>query len=249
MSYYVSFMIKEIPEIQVLPFAKKIVNKLFEEENAKIILEGNIHNFPSKRLSRGHDKFVELINKPFIEDKVCDDLSFYERQMIDEADEQYLYDLFSFTFVYFRGASLLCLIGSGYPISIAAEFDGRYEFQNSTDQDYSFKYWKQLSKFQKGIEIIKNIKSIKELVLFYKDVLDEDFGVYEDNTDLEYEKRTLCYRYIETMMGVERWIYGEKDTDKYFTFALTNSRQMQRQDLVNIAAKTIGVLRRRALLI
>lgn len=222
MSYSLTLIFKEIEEKDVLPFCNKVKNILMKKENAIKYIETAKYYFPS---IRSHNK-IKLKNKDSL-------------WTFPTADEYFLYNLFGLNFVYFK-CGLLGLIGGSYPKEVIKEFDKIVYFQNSCDQDYDYDTWKGISIFDKYVEQSLKCKTSKELTKAYKE-LGSSFEVDDesiDNCGLDYWQRSLCYEMIFKKIGVEKWLYDEKDTDDFYSFSISARGQFTRLDL-KILAKYI----------
>lgn len=116
---------------------------------------------------------------------------------------------FIFEVIYYPKYNLLGFIGD-------VENGNKIEFQNSTDQNYDFDYYKGIDYIQDIVDKYKHI-SEKELLKIY----------IEDNKNsndynFEYDRRTYCYKEIMERLDIESYLYKIEDFIKKHKFLRIN---------------------------
>lgn len=177
----------------------------------KTVKEGELYAFFKKIKDTCKEKFDEIANDNFI---WLPSVSSMKKRMLEgasdiakeEIDRAWMRNsVFSYRFFYIPEHNLLGVFG--IPDGVDKIFDLTCYFQNSCDQDYRFEKWKGIPVFEEIANKWKNAADSEVKAHYHKrwnDVWDE-----EDNSDLDYYRRTFAYEEIWGMC--ERYLYHEED--------------------------------------
>ena len=128
------------------------------------------------------------------------------------ADDNWLYNLFSFNFVYWNDIGLLgCRIAEEnsskdfFPLSVY--------FQDGSDQNYDFEEWSggEIPYFMKKIDAAKNatLEDVKPFFEWY----DDDMLSLRD----DYIRKSYLYKLIFKELHLDDWLYGRQGNFERFT--------------------------------
>ena len=122
--------------------------------------------------------------------------------VLEARDNEWLQKVMTFKIVYWQQYNLLGIVAP-------YEVEGTKEvfFQNCSDQDYDYEEWPKIDFFQ---------KIIKEVTSMSKEQLMKAAPDWDEDTPLDYIKRSYVYDRICTELGVIEWLYNQKEiSDKY----------------------------------
>ena len=186
--------------------AQAVVAAMGEKAQMENTIEGNLYYVPSLRNNVDPENW----------------------RMAMQADENWLYRLFSYRFVYWKEFRLLGMVGT-LP-DIAPKPSGCVYFQNSCDRDYELKSWPaKIPFFRERVKQARESLAAepKECLkaLYEKGSLDADVWeeiVEDDGFDretAEYHTLSALYHDIFNTLQLHDWLWG-KDNDVYqrFTF-------------------------------
>ena len=144
----------------------------------------------------------------------------------NKADEQWLYSLFNFRFVYWPDFGILgCCIAEDYhgkelfPLSMY--------FQNSTDQNYDYSEWSagMIPYFQNHIVRAQNATWDD-----IKAVMDIDASDIASGVPLDYDRKSYLYNSIFCELQLYNWLYGREGNFRRFTISGIDTQE-QHMDL------------------
>lgn len=204
MSYYVSLKFKKVEnELEVL----NIINdfpKLFKLEN--------IEKYIEKEKIRLYAFYMQQA-------RLCDyDTDKLEFKMGNNFMHKVINDFFSTIFIYYPSLKVLGMIGYTKIKDIDDKFTKSFEFQDSSDQDYNWKYWN---------ELVDIIPSLKQVIEKHKIMSIEELKDDTDDFNLEYYRKTALYKYIEEILQIDDVVY--QNNDKLITFrVMPNNEKIYR---------------------
>lgn len=137
-------------------------------------------------------------------------------------------DMMKFNFVYFKEQKLLGIVGERYPHR-KEFFKTSVYFQNSTDQDYERQEWGKIKYFIDTYDKLQTATK-EELAEIYarhyhytkEQVLDEwNLDSRVCDFDINYYRRSMTYDTIYDEMGLDDWLWGHENNDKFTRFSLS----------------------------
>lgn len=152
--------------------------------------------------------------------------SIVNNKLNNEADEYWLYSLFTYNFVYWPEQNILGVSGYDFPKEISKLFDCHVCFQNSTDQDYSFNTWSD------SIILFKNLKEkyIRANVFDLLNIQSElnlNYTEEELNSDIDYYRKSFMYKNVMIELNLDGWLYNREGSN-FFPFALCSLDSMHK---------------------
>lgn len=141
MSYGFNLYFKQVKnKSEAFDIALKFTNACFE--NSKEYLEDLTYFIPSQKCM-SEKKLTEMLN----EHPNAKDIVWKYSKALDSADDNWLYRIFNFQFIYWEKEKLLAVLGESFPKKATDLMDISFYFQNSTDQDYELSsYGKKINK-------------------------------------------------------------------------------------------------------
>lgn len=179
--------------------------------NFKIIKQGELYAFFKKIKDTCKEKFDDIAKDNFI---YMPSVSLMKKRMLEgasdiakeEIDRAWMRNsVFSYRFFYIPEHNLLGVFG--IPDGVDKIFDLTCYFQNSCDQDYPFTDWNGIPLFEEIATKWKNATD-SEVKEHYHNRWG-DVWSKEENSDLEYYRRSFAYEEIWSFC--ERYLYHEED--------------------------------------
>lgn len=186
--------------------AQEVVAAMSEERQMEKVIEDNLYFVPSLRNNVNPENW----------------------RMAMQADENWLYRLFNYRFVYWKEFRLLGMVGT-LPES-GPQPTGCVYFQNSCDQNYELKCWPAKIPFFRELVKQARKKLTTEPEECLRTLLEEgslDKETWEeimedgatDRETMEYHVLSCLYHEIFDSLHLNDWLWG-KDNDAYQRFTL-----------------------------
>lgn len=143
----------------------------------------------------------------------------------EEHDNYWIYSLFNIQFVWWEKWNLLAVQGLNHPHQIQEVLPTEIYFQNSTDQDYNYEYWRD------NIYLFREIKqkvldfSIEKLYQQCKKSKDW-IEQTEIEANPEYWRKSYLYDTIYEELELNKWLYGGTGTS-FIRFTLNAIDSME----------------------
>ena len=218
MSYYASLQFKVIPKEKVPEFLESLKEKYRDRENIKELLEDSHHSSPYGILSK-YREFPEWV--------------------VDEAAYSYIESLLTTRFFYFDKWGVLIVLAKNYSF-LKDSFDSYLYAQNSTDQDYEYETWDNISVFKEVSNKVRGL-SKEEFIKYYNEnhhsfgIEPEDVeGEYSSGSKLDYHKKSLIYDLIFSQ--IEDSVFDDK-VGFYINFCPTG---YESYSLVRLLKETVA---------
>lgn len=215
MSYGFNLYFKQVKnKKEAFDIALKFVNICFNY--SKEYLDNFTYHIPSKR-TISEKKLTEMLE----DHPKTKDIVWRFGKALDMADDNWLYEIFNFRFVYWEKEKLLAVLGEKFPQEAKDLMDVSIYFQNSTDQNYELSEWgTKIKVFNKIIRKFRRISKQKLLKITKErcDWLDES----DDERILkncEYYKLTAIYDGIYETLHLNNWLWDNED-DYFIRFSL-----------------------------
>lgn len=138
------------------------------------------------------------------------------------ANIYWVYNVFTFNFVYWDEFKLLGIKGCGFPLEASKIFDVFIPLQNGTDQDYQFEeYGNSINVFNEIINELKNANY--ELI---KNIIIEKWGSWDEeiNDNIEYYRRTCVYEKICKKIDFYNFLYDNEGSFERFSMCAINTQ-------------------------
>lgn len=198
MSYYFKLTFwKEKPE-DVLDTCLSIANFYKDRDNARFYISENLMYAPTNV----YNYMIE---------------SSREAKIMRLADEEWLYHLFNFKFIYWPQYKLMAMVGTRPLIpELIKKKATTIEFQNSTDQDYELGTWIDVHAFRPIVDQLMNQHLTKNQIKH----LDKRYieSRYSDKVE-EYDLRSSVYNHIFNMLELEKWMNEKRGNFKLMNFS------------------------------
>lgn len=193
MSYAIDLSFKEMKKDQIFDFIQKFKELVIKPEEVKKRIKENYHfsvQWVVGSNSNGIDDFD-------VEDRI----------------ESWIDRLFTFKFIWIERYSLLACVIRGDDLANSL-FDGNVFFQNSTDQDYDYKVWKDIRPFKEISDSVEKLSFDEEGIDSLRK-LSRNVWFNEPLSDLtenkfEYYKRSLVYDLV--FDPIEDIVFGDKNS-------------------------------------
>ena len=193
MSYAIDLSFKEMKKDQIFDFIQKFKELVIKPEEVKKRIKENYHfsvQWVVESNSNGIDDFD-------VEDRI----------------ESWIDRLFTFKFIWIERYSLLACVIRGDDLANSL-FDGNVFFQNSTDQDYDYKVWKDIRPFKEISDSVEKLSFDEEGIDSLRKLSRNGWfnGSLLGLTDnkFEYYKRSLVYDLV--FDPIEDIVFGDKNS-------------------------------------
>lgn len=193
MSYAIDLSFKEMKKDQIFDFIQKFKELVIKPEEVKKRIKENYHfsvQWVVGSNSNGIDDFD-------VEDRI----------------ESWIDRLFTFKFIWIERYSLLACVIRGDDLANSL-FDGNVFFQNSTDQDYDYKVWKDIRPFKEISDSVEKLSFDEEGIDSLRKLSRNGWfnGSLLGLTDnkFEYYKRSLVYDLV--FDPIEDIVFGDKNS-------------------------------------
>lgn len=181
------------------------INMLFSEASDKAEALDRMSRFVSNAFIR-RKEWLEL-NKGYIPSARY---GIEERMAGKIANENWLYRLFSFEFVWWEEKGIIGVISHDFLKN--DDFSESVYFQNSCDQNYSYDEWPQIPYFTNIVEKYRNADD---------NVLKKELSWYDSDTDIGYARRTLVYEKIERGLDIQGLLgFNDSEVGGYQRFVM-----------------------------
>lgn len=211
MSYSFNMCFKKVSSLaKAMEFAKKFVDS-FTNDDIKQEIENNYYYIPTVRYAPKSDDYRD-------------------QQAYHEWNMGWARNLLTIKFVYFKEQKLLGIVGANYPHR-KDFFKTACYFQNSSDQDYGRSAWGNIKYFTdiwdecQNADIDTLAENYAKKYNYTKEEVLEDWKVDYDgeinDEDLNYKRRSFAYDLIYGNLGLDDWLWGHDDNDKFTRFSLS----------------------------
>lgn len=222
MSYSFNMCFKKISSLaKAMEYAKKFVDSMTNDD-IKQEIEHNYYYIPTVRYALKSDDYKN-------------------EQAYHEWNMGWARDLLAIKFVYFKEQQLLGVVGANYAHQ-KEFFKTVCHFQNSCDQDYEREEWGKIKYFtdiwdecqNAGLDTLAE-NYAKKYGYTKAEVLEEWENEYKDGMDdehLNYKRRSFAYDLIYDNLGLDDWLWGNDNDEKFTRFSLSWINTLERDYFV-----------------
>lgn len=158
----------------------------------------------------------------------------------------FLKSIFTFKIYHWKKLNLMAVLYNNLSAGFDKDFKSEIYFQNSTDTDYEYEIYQDLSpEIDKIVDEYKSIKSMDDLIdmlpYLYKYIDDDDIDkINADPDELDYYVKSACYTAIYNILDLDIITQDKesKDVDVYAFNVITSTKELfELWNTVNIYLK------------